>query len=37
MRIVGLDPTIGNAWGNAFTIVWAQIAQSQYIANKVAV
>lgn len=37
LRIVALDPSIGNAWGDAFTIVQVQIAQSQYVANKVAV
>lgn len=37
LRIVALDPSIGNAWGDAFTIVQVQIAQHQYIANKVAV
>lgn len=37
LRIVALDPTIGNAWGDAFTIVQVQFARSQYVANKVAV
>lgn len=37
LRIVALDPTIANAWGDAFTVVQVQIAQSQFIANKVAV
>lgn len=37
LRIVALGPQIGNAWGDAFTIVQVQIAQHQYIANKVAV
>lgn len=37
LRIVALDPGIGNAWGDAFTVVQVQIAQHQYIANKVAV
>lgn len=37
LRIVALDPTIGNAWGDAFTVVQVQIAQHQFIANKVAV
>lgn len=37
LRIVALDPAIGNAWGDAFTMVQVQIAQHQYIANKVAV
>lgn len=37
LRIVALDPTLVNAWGDAFTIVQVQIAQHQFIANKVAV
>lgn len=37
LRIVALDPTINNAWGDAFTIVQVQLAQHQFIANKVAV
>jgi hypothetical protein len=37
LRIVELDPTIGNAWGDAFTIVRVMNARSQYVANKVAV
>lgn len=37
LRIVALDPAIGNAWGDAFTIVQVQIAQHNFIANKVAV
>ncbi len=37
LRIVGLDPAIGNAWGDAYPIIQVQIAQHQYIANKVAV
>ena len=37
LRIVGLDQRIDNAWGDSFTIVEAQIARHQYIANKVAV
>lgn len=37
LRIVALDPAIGNAWGDAYTIVQVQIAQHQFIANKVAV
>lgn len=37
LRIVGLDPAIGNAWGDTYTIVQVQIAQHQFIANKVAV
>lgn len=37
LRIVALGPQIGNAWSDAFTIVQVQIAQHQYVANKVAV
>lgn len=37
LRIVALDPSIGNAWGDAFTVVQVQLARSQYVANKVAV
>lgn len=37
LRIVALDPAIGNAWGDAFTQVQVQFARSQYVANKVAV
>lgn len=37
LRIVELDLSIGNAWGDAFTIVRVQNARSQYVANKVAV
>jgi len=37
LRIVALDPAIGNLWGDAYTILQVQIAQSQYVANKVAV
>jgi len=37
LRIVALDPSIGNAWGDAYTILQVQIAQHQYVANKVAV
>lgn len=37
LRITELDLSIGNAWGDAFTIVRVQNARHQYIANKVAV
>lgn len=37
LRILALDPQIGNAWGDAFTVLQVQIAQSQFTANKVAV
>ena len=36
MRIVGLSPDIDNAWGDAYTTVYVQIAEHQYVANKVA-
>ena len=37
LRIVALDPTINNSWSDAYTILQVQIAQSQYVANKIAV
>ena len=37
LRIVELDLSIGNAWGDAYTILRVQNARSQYVANKVAV
>ena len=37
LRITELDLSIGNAWGDAYTIVKVQIARHQYTANKVAV
>lgn len=37
LRVYALDPTIGNAWGDAFTVVQVQIAQNQYVADKNAV
>lgn len=37
LRIVSLDPAIGNAWTDAYPIIQVQIAQHQYVANKVAV
>lgn len=37
LRIVGIGTQVGNAWGDAFTIIQVQIAQHQYVANKVAV
>lgn len=36
-RIVGLSERIGNAWGDAYTVVEVMLAQSQYVANKVAI
>lgn len=37
LRITELDLSIGNAWGDAFTIVKVQNARHQWVANKVAV
>jgi hypothetical protein len=37
LRITDLDYSIGNAWGDAFTIVNVQIARHQFVSNKVAV
>lgn len=37
LRVVGIGTQIGNVWGDAFTIIQVQIAQHQYVANKVAV
>ena len=37
LRITDLDLSIGNAWGDAFTIVQVQNARHQFVANKVAV
>lgn len=37
LRIVALDPAVGNAWGDAYTQIQVQFARSQYVANKVAV
>jgi len=37
LRIVGLDPTPDNAWGDAFTTVQVQIARHQYVAVKTAI
>lgn len=37
LRIIGLAPTQGNAWGDAFTNLRVQIARHQYVSNKVAV
>lgn len=36
LKIIGLSQDIGNAWGDAFTIVQVQINQSQYQATVVA-
>lgn len=36
-RIIDLDQTPNNAWGDAFTIVQVQIARHQYVANKTAI
>lgn len=37
LRIIGLSPFEGNAWGDAYTIVRVQIAQHQYVADKVGI
>ena len=37
LRIVELSPVLGNLWGDAYTVLRVQIAQHEYIANKVAV
>ncbi len=37
LRIVGVGTQVGNAWGDAYTILQVQIAQHQFVANKVAV
>jgi hypothetical protein len=37
LRIVGLDQTPDNAWGDAFTTVQVQIARHQYVAVKTAI
>jgi hypothetical protein len=36
-RIIGLDGDVSNAWGDSFTKVLVQIAQSQYVAPIVAI
>ena len=36
-RIVDIDRSEDNAWGDAFTVVHVQLARSQFIANKVAI
>lgn len=37
LRIVALDPTSDNAWGDSFTTVQVQIARHQYVAVKTAI
>jgi hypothetical protein len=37
LRILDLDRTVDNAWGDAFTIVQVQIARHQYVAVKTAI
>ncbi len=37
LRILRLAPYVNNAWGDAFTWVQVQIAQHQYVANKVSI
>lgn len=37
LRILRLAPYPNNAWGDAYTMVQVQIAQHQYVANKVSI
>lgn len=37
MRVVGLEPFLDNAWGDAFPILQVQNARHQFIANKAAI
>lgn len=37
LQIVGLAPYVDNAWGDAFTIVWVQIAEYQTLADRLAI
>jgi len=37
LRILGLVPLDGNAWGDAYTMVTVQIARHQYVTSKVAI
>lgn len=37
LRIIGLSPFADNAWGDAYTMLRVQIAQHQYVANKVGI
>lgn len=37
LRIIGVAPYADNAWGDAYTVLRVQIAQSQYVANKVGI
>lgn len=34
LRIVGLAPVVGNAWGDAYTDVLVQISDHQYVAGR---
>jgi len=36
-RVIGLDGAVNNAWGDTYTQVLVQIAQSQFVANKVGI
>lgn len=36
-RILALAPYVDNAWGDTYTIVQVQIAQHQFVSNKVAI
>jgi hypothetical protein len=33
MRIIGLTPSVDNAWGDAYTVVQVQVSRSQYVAT----
>lgn len=37
LQVVGLVPSVDNAWGDAFTNVQVRIARHQYVSNKVAI
>jgi len=36
LRIVNLAPDVGNAWGDAYTIVQVQISEHQFVADRAA-
>ena len=37
LRVVNLAPDVGNAWGDAYTIVQVQISEHQFVADKAAI
>lgn len=37
LQVLGLQPSVDNAWGDAYTVVQARIARHQYVSNKVAI